>query len=215
MKKNLLKIIYEDKYLIVVDKPNNILTISDGKTNNTLYSKVHDYLVSKNTKVFIIHRLDRDTSGLVMFSKNEKIKNIMQDNWNNVKREYYGIVNGVVKKEKGIIKSYLKETKSLLVYSNKNGKLAITEYEKIKSNNKYTLLKINIKTGRKHQIRVQLNDIGYPLVGDKKYGHIKGTRLFLHAYKLEFIHPITKENIVLETELPGYFNKVIDLKKTN
>ena len=217
MKKKRLKIIYEDKYLLVVDKPSGILTISNDKEKyNTLYHEVHEYLKSKNTKVFIVHRLDKDTSGLILFAKNENIKNILQDNWEEVKRGYVTVVNGVVKKEKDIIKSYLKETKSLLVYStndSKNGKLAITEYEKIKNNNRYSLLNINIKTGRKNQIRVHLNDIGHSIVGDKKYGKIKNAninRLCLHANYLEFIHPITKKLIVLKSEMPKLFLDLIN-----
>lgn len=213
MKKNRLKIIYEDKYLIVVDKPANLLTIATYKEqNNTLFHQVHEYLKSKNNKVFIVHRLDKDTSGLLIFAKSEKVKNILQDNWDNVKREYIALVYGKIKKDKGIIKSYLKESKTLQVYStndSKNGKLAITEYEIIKSSNDYSLLKINIKTGRKNQIRVHLNDFGNPIVGDKKYGKIKNKnvkRLCLHASCLEFIHPITKELIHLESAYPNIFS---------
>lgn len=213
MKKNRLKIIYEDKYLLVVDKPSNLLTISTFKEqNNTLFHQVHEYLKSKNVKAFIVHRLDKDTSGLVVFAKSERVKNILQDNWENVKREYIALVNGNLKKDKGTIKSYLKESKTLQVYStndSKNGKLAITEYEKIKSNNNYSLLKINIKTGRKNQIRVHLNDIGNPIVGDKKYSKIKNKnakRLYLHASCLEFVHPVTKELIHLESTYPSIFN---------
>ena len=217
MKKKKLKIIYEDKYLLVVDKPAGLLTISNDKEKyNTLYHVVHEYLRSKNTKVFIVHRLDKDTSGLVLFAKGENIKNILQDNWEDVKRGYIALVNGVVNKNKGIIESYLKETKSLLVYStndSKNGKLAITEYKKIKNNSRYSLLNINIKTGRKNQIRVHLNDIGHSIVGDKKYGKIKNAninRLCLHANYLEFIHPITKELIILYSDIPKLFIDLIN-----
>lgn len=215
-----LDIIYEDKYLIVVNKENNLLTIANNNEKiNTLYHQVLEYLKkkNKNNKVFIVHRLDKDTSGLVIFAKNREVKDILQNNWNNVKRGYLTIVNGVVKKDKDILKSYLKETNTFLVYSTNNkkyGKLAITEYEKIKTNNNYSLLKINIKTGRKNQIRVQLNDINHQIVGDKKYGNIKNNivkRLCLHAYSLEFIHPITKELLILKTSYPKEFNKLITL----
>lgn len=216
MKKEKLNIVYEDKYLIIVNKKSGMLTISTDKEKiNTLYHKVREYLQKQNNnnKVFIIHRLDKDTSGLIMFGKSEKIKRLMQNNWSNVKREYIALVNGIVKNDKGIIKSYLRETKTNLVYStnNKNGKLAITEYEKIKSNKLYTLLKINIKSGRKHQIRVQLNDLGYPIVGDKKYSKIKNKikNLYLHANHLEFIHPITNEKINITIKNPKYFDDLI------
>jgi len=221
MKKEKLDIIYEDKFIIVINKPSGLLTIStDNEKNNTLYHKVYDYLKKKHksNKVFIVHRLDKDTSGLVVFAKSEKIKYYLQNNWDNVKRFYYAVVNGDVNKKYGEIESYLKETKTLLVYSSndkKNGKLAITKYEKIISNNKYSLLKIDIKTGRKNQIRVHLNDIGHSIVGDKKYGLMNNpiNRLALHAYYLEFIHPISKEVLKLEIKYPKEFNKLIEYEK--
>lgn len=218
MKKKKLDILYEDKFIIIVNKSSNLLTIANDKIyEETLYHQVYTYLKQKhkNNKVFIVHRLDKDTSGLVLFAKTEKVKIFLQDNWNNVKRYYYAIVNGLVQKEKDIIKSYLKETKTLLVYSSndtKNGKLAITEYEVLKKNNKYSLLKIDIKTGRKNQIRVHLNDINHSIVGDKKYGKNNNPlkRLCLHAYYLEFTHPITNEIIKIESKYPKEFNKLIE-----
>lgn len=221
MKKEKLDIIYEDKYLIVVNKPSGLLTIGNDKIkDNTLYHQLYTYLKQKHksNKVFIVHRLDKDTSGLVLFAKSELVKYNLQDNWNDTKRFYYAIVNGVIKKNKDSIKSYLKETKTLLVYSSNdkiNGKLAVTNYEKIISNNIYSLLNIEIKTGRKNQIRVHMNDIGHSIVGDKKYGtkHNPLKRLCLHAYKLEFIHPITNELMVLESKYPSIFNKLVEYKK--
>ena len=218
MKKKKLDILYEDKFIIIVNKPSNLLTIAnDSEQDNTLYNQVYTYLKQKhkNNKVFIVHRLDKDTSGIVLFAKNADIKYILQNNWEKVKRYYYAVVNGEVKKEKDVIKSYLKETKTFLVYSSndKRGKLAITEYETLKKNNKYSLLKIDIKTGRKNQIRVHLNDINHSIVGDKKYGINNNPlkRLCLHAYYLEFIHPITNELIKIETKYPKDFNKLIEL----
>ena len=221
MKKEKLDIIYEDKFLIVVNKKSGLLTIANEKIrDNTLYHQVYTYLKqkNKNNKVFIVHRLDKDTSGLVLFAKNEKIKYELQENWNNhVKRSYYAIVNGIVNKNKNTIKSYLKETSTLFVYSTNDskGKLAITEYELLNKNKNYSLLKINIKTGRKNQIRVHLNDINHSIVGDKKYGikHNPLKRLCLHAYSIEFIHPITNELIKLESKYPKEFNKLIEYKK--
>ena len=219
MKKEKLDIIYEDKYLIVVNKPSGLLTISTDKIkDDTLYHQVYTYLKQKHkgNKVFIVHRLDKDTSGLVLFAKSEYVKYKLQDNWDNTKRFYYAIVNGVVKKNKDTIKTYLKETKSLLVYSSNDkihGKLAITNYEKINSNSKYTLLNIEIKTGRKNQIRVHLNDIGHQIVGDKKYGSIKRDplrRLCLHANYLEFMHPVTGKKVVFETKIPNEFEKICE-----
>jgi len=218
MKKKKLDILYEDKFIIIVNKPSNLLTIAnDSEQDNTLYNQVYTYLKQKhkNNKVFIVHRLDKDTSGIVLFAKNADIKYKLQNNWEKVKRYYYAVVNGEVKKEKDVIKSYLKETKTFLVYSSndKRGKLAITEYETLKKNNKYSLLKIDIKTGRKNQIRVHLNDINHSIVGDKKYGINNNPlkRLCLHAYYLEFIHPITNELIKIETKYTKDFNKLIEL----
>ena len=213
MKKDKLDIIYEDKSIIIVNKPSHLLTIStDNEKEKTLFHKVMVYekRKNKNNKVFIVHRLDKDTSGLVLFAKDEKIKFKLQNNWDkDAKRGYVAVVNGHTK-DKDVLKSFLVETKTLLVYSTdeKNGKLAITEYQKVKENKKLTLLKIKIKTGRKNQIRVQLSDNGNSIVGDKKYGESKFDplrRLCLHANYLEIIHPVTNKKIVFETEIPKDF----------
>ena len=179
-----IKIIYEDNDIIVVDKPYNLLTISNGK-EISLYNLVSDYVKknNKNNKIFIVHRLDKDTSGLIVFAKNTKIKNYLQNNWNKVERRYKALVSGVTK-ESDILKNYLKENKNHYVYVSNNGVLAITEYKKIKEINNNSLLDINIKTGKKNQIRVQLSNIGHPILGDKKYGTNNYKRLCLHAYKL-------------------------------
>lgn len=217
MKNKKLDILYEDKFIIIVNKPSNLLTIATTKEKiRTLYSYVYDYLKkkNKNNKVFIVHRLDKDTSGIVIFAKDEKSKFFLQDNWNNFKRNYVAIVNGKVKNKKGVLKSYLNETKTHLTYSvkDKNGKLAITEYEKILENKNYTMLSLNLKTGRKNQIRVQLSDMGNPIVGDKKYGIKKDPirRMALIANTLEFIHPITKEKMIIDIDIPDSFIKLLE-----
>ena len=190
-----IKIIYEDKDIIVVDKPYNLLTISNGK-EISLYNLVSDYVKKNNkkNKIFIVHRLDKDTSGLIVLAKNIKTKNYLQNNWDKVERRYKAIVIGITK-NKEILKNYLKENKNHFVYIANSGDLAITEYKKIKEINNNSLLDINIKTGKKNQIRVQLSNIGHPILGDKKYGNSKYKRLCLHAYKLvlfdkEFISEI-------------------------
>ena len=217
MKKKKLDILYEDKFIIVVNKPSNLLTVAtDKEKDRTLYSYVYDYLKKKNkrNKVFIVHRLDKDTSGIVIFAKDEETKFYLQNNWDNFKRNYVAIVNGKVEKEKGVLKSYLQETKTHLTYSvnDKNGKLAITEYEKILENNKYTMLSLYLKTGRKNQIRVQLSDIGNPIVGDKKYGIKKDPirRMALVANTLTFTHPKTKEKIVIDIDIPNSFVNLVN-----
>ncbi len=219
MKKDRLDIIYEDKWIIVVNKPSHLLTIStDNEKEKTLFHKIMMYekRKNKNNKVFVVHRLDKDTSGLVLFAKDERIKYQLQNTWDKeAKRGYVAVVHGKTK-EKDILKSYLKETKTLLVYSTneKDGKLAITEYQKLNENKKFTLLKIKIKTGRKNQIRVQLNDNNNQIVGDKKYGESKFDplrRLCLHANYLEIIHPVTKKRMVFEINIPKEY---IDLVKS-
>lgn len=205
MKKK-LKILYEDKYLLAVSKESGKLTISDGKHFENLYDEVYTYLKqkNKNNKVFIVHRLDKDTSGIVLFAKDEKTKKFLQDNWDKTVRKYYALVCGKVKKSSDVLINYLKETSTLLVYDSKdkiNGKKAITKYNVIKQNNEYSLLDIEIETGRKNQIRVALNNINHSIVGDKKYCNIKKNplrRLCLHAYYLGFVHPITKREIIIE-----------------
>lgn len=179
-----IKIIYEDKDIIVVDKPYNLLTISNGR-EISLYNLVSEYVKknNKNNKIFIVHRLDKDTSGLIVFAKNRKIKNYLQNNWNKVERRYLALVKGITK-DCDTLKNYLQENKNNFVYVSSTGALAITEYKKIKEINKNSLLDINIKTGKKNQIRVQLSNIGHPILGDKKYGNNDYKRLCLHAYKL-------------------------------
>ena len=200
-----LKILFEDKYLIAVYKKSGLPTIKDKKHVNNLYSEVYDYLHKKNERVFIVNRLDADTSGIVLFAKNERVRNNLQVNWDAVIREYVSVVHGKVN-DKGIIKSYLKETKSLITYSTndrKNGKYAETSYERICSNDKYSLIKINIKTGRKNQIRVHMKDNKTPILGDKKYGiKDKFKEMYLLANRLFFVHPITRKRIDIKLDIP-------------
>ena len=219
MKKEKLDIIYEDKFLIAVVKKSGLLTIaSNNEHENTLYSKVSEYVKKqhKSNKIFVIHRLDKDTSGIVLFAKDYETKTKLQTNWEKTTRKYIALVEGKVKKKSDKIKSYIAETKTLLSYTRtdkKKGKLEITEYKKIKENNQYTLLDINILTGRKNQIRVHLSEMGNPIVGDKKYKSTKNPirRMTLHAYKLEFIHPKTNKLITLETNIPKQFEMLINM----
>lgn len=215
MVKDKLDIIYEDKDIIVINKPAHLLTVAtDDEKIKTLYHKVYEYLKrkNKNNKVFIVHRLDKDTSGIVLFAKNEKIKKLLQENWNDrVKtREYIAIVEGFVDPLKKTIKEYLKETKTFLTYAtdDPDGKEAVTEYEVIKRYKSHSILRINIFTGRKNQIRVAMQNIRHPIIGDKKYGSNKNPlrRLCLHASKLELIDPRTNDLISFESIVPKEFN---------
>lgn len=212
---NNINIIYEDNDIIVIDKPSKILTISNKNEKvNTLYRMVSDYLKKEHKKVFIIHRLDFDTSGIIMFAKSQRVQKLYQDNWNDLAkiREYTAIVNGITA-NKGHIESYLKQTKTLLVYSSKNkdGLFAITDYEKIGGNSKYSMLKILISTGRRNQIRCHMADIGHPILGDYRYKCKINPidRLCLHANRLEIINPITKELMVFNSNIPKEFNSII------
>lgn len=205
-----LKIIYEDKHLIVVYKRSGLLTISrDNKNDINLYDEVKSYLKKQNpkNKVFIVHRLDKDTSGLVLFAKSEYVKLSLQSNWEDVVRKYYAVVEGIPLKKEDTLVNYLYEKKNYEVVVSNKGKKAITEYKVLESK-KNSLLDIQIKTGRKNQIRVQLAYIGNPIVGDKAYGH-KNKRMYLEAYFLEFKHPVTKKIIILELDLPEEFKTVL------
>ena len=209
-----IKIIYEDKYLIIVSKPAGEFTISrDNHYDNNLYDEVKEYVKKQNpkNKVFIVHRLDKDTSGLVLFAKNEKVKYDLQSNWQNVERKYYAVVIGKLNETNATLKDLLYETKGLDVVVTsikKIGKLAITNFDVIKNNNKYSLLDINIETGRRNQIRVQLANIGHPILGDKKYGKVKYKRMMLEAYYLKFVHPVTKKVCCAELPLNNDFEKL-------
>lgn len=204
-------VIYEDSNYLVVNKPSGMLTVStDKEKNRTLYHLVREYIHSKrkNEKIFIVHRLDRETSGLVLFCKNEDLRNKIQENWEKVaiRREYVAVVNGIIEKKKARLQSYLKENKANLVYvsNSKDGKLAITNYEVIKEN-RNSLLKILIETGRKNQIRVQLNEIGHPIIGDKKYGTVKAKRLLLCANRLDIKDLKTNKVLSFEINIPREF----------
>ena len=205
-----IEIIYEDKDLIVVNKPENLLTIATEKEKDrTLYNIVSKYVKSKskNNKIYIIHRLDKDTSGIIMFAKNIKVKEELQKNWNDlVIRKYIALVSGNIKEDM-TLKNYIGINKinESYITNIQNGKLAITNIYVKKNYHNKTLLDIDIKTGRKNQIRLQLANINHSIIGDKKYGNIKAKRMYLHAYSLEFIHPITKKRLKLKTVYPQNF----------
>ena len=216
--KNLpFEIVFEDDHLIVVNKPSGLLTIATEKEKErTLYHIVRDYVISKNPRgrIFIVHRLDKDTSGIVLFSKDEKTKNQLQEHWNEYVslREYTAIVSGHPKEESGQIVQYLKETKTNLVYVSRHedGKKAITNYSTVKSSKHYSMLKITIDTGRKNQIRVAFASKKTPIVGDKKYGDkTKSNRLFLHANRLKIYYPVIRKDILFEIAIPNEFKKFI------
>jgi 23S rRNA pseudouridine1911/1915/1917 synthase len=207
-----ISILYEDNDVIVIDKHAGVLSVATGKKESfTAYSLLYDH-VKKNSptaKIFIVHRLDRDTSGVMLFCKNAKVQQILQKNWNDIIRErvYVALAEGMVDPPSGEISSYLRENASGLVYSGReqgDGQWAVTQYETIKSNNDYSLLRMSLRTGRKNQIRVHLHDIGHPIVGDKKYGSKQNPlgRMGLHALVIAFQHPVTGKEMRFETHIP-------------
>ena len=218
-KKSNLDIIYEDEYFFVINKPAGLLSISTTKEKEkTAYHLVREFIKSrkKNDKIFVLHRLDKDTSGVLVFVKDNTLKNLLQNNWDKyVKtREYVALVTGNVK-DVDDYTCYLKEIgpDKVIVTNKKEGKVAITSFKTINKNNKYSLVKVNIKTGRRNQIRVVLNHLGSPIVGDKKYGGIKSNRLYLHASKLTITNPLNNKTYTFESSVPTSFKKVFKNEK--
>ncbi len=207
-----LDVLYEDDYLIAINKPANLLSVRNARGEHTAISLILEYLDKSNVnaKVFVLHRLDKATSGVFMVAKDEKIRNMMQDNWNEIVkvRGYYAVVEGVVSKS-GKIVSKLEENSDGYVFSSHNGKEAITNYKVMKKGVDYSLLDVKIETGRKNQIRVHMKELGHPILGDLKYGQKskKIKRLALHAYRLDFVHPITKKRVNIECKKPNEFNR--------
>ena len=211
-------ILFESEEILVIDKPAGMLSISTEKEReNTAYHIVTDYVKSKSPhgRVFIVHRLDRETSGIMIFAKNEKIKNEFQDNWDDLVscRGYTAVVEGKPEEQSGQVVSWLKQTRTLLVYSSEIegvGKKAVTNYSVIQSNGNYSLMDVSIDTGRKNQIRVHMNDLGCPVAGDKKYGAKTNplTRLCLHAGRLTLRHPITGAVLDFKSAAPKAFTKI-------
>jgi Pseudouridylate synthases, 23S RNA-specific len=211
------EILYEDKEILVINKDAGLLTVATEKEKDeTLYHQVRDYALNNRFKVFIVHRLDKETSGIVLFAKTEKLKKQFQDNWNDlvITRGYAAIVEGIVA-DAGRIDNLLVEEKNTMVHSSRTGKRAITNYEPVKSYGEYTLLDVEIETGRKNQIRVHFSELGHPIIGDKKYGSNQNPikRLGLHAYILEVKHPANGKILSFKSPLPIKFEKLIKIKR--
>ncbi len=210
---NAIQIIYEDNDFIAINKPNGLLSVENDKSRECAYSYVLQYLQEKNKALrpFILHRIDMETSGVLVFAKNSRIHSMLKLNWNSYvqKREYYAVVEGNMQEKQKTITTFLKENQYNMVYSTNDptGQKAITHYQVVRENKEYSLLQVNIDTGRKNQIRVHMQELGHPILGDEKYGFNKNPlkRLALHASKLEFIHPITKEVISIKSSIPKSF----------
>lgn len=214
-----MKLYYEDDDILVVYKGYGLLSMAtDKKKDGTAYSIMREYLkrVDPRQKLFIVHRLDQQTSGLMMMAKNEQAKEIMQHNWNNMvlERKYIAVVEGYVEKDEGEIRSYLAENAAHEVYSTKNpeeGKLAVTRYKVLKRGKGHTMLEVSLDTGRKNQIRVHMKDLGHPISGDRRYGGKPSPigRLALHALTLRFAHPITRKDMNFSSAIPQAFSKLV------
>lgn len=213
-----VKILHEDDDIIVIHKDVGILSVAgQDRTQDTAYRQVTKYVQEGNrrNRIFVVHRLDRDTSGVMIYAKTEQVKEKLQENWHSIVKErtYTALVEGVVRKPKGRIESWLTESKTMKVYSNdydNGGKHAITHYIKKQNSANYTLLEVELETGRKNQIRVHMEEIGHPVAGDKKYGARTNPlkRLGLHATTIAFTHP-TKGNLVrYSSPVPKSFMKL-------
>ena len=211
-----LPIIYEDDHIIVINKPSGLLSIaSDNEKRSTAYRILSDYVQQKDkhNRVFVVHRLDEDTSGVLMIAKDKVTQEKYQDNWNDLvsKRGYYAIVDGILNKKQGTITSYLKKNAQNLIYSSKkagDGQYSVTHYKVIKEKGDYSMLDVNIDSGRKNQIRVHLGDIGHNVVGDDKYGKPTNPlkRLGLHAYELDIKDPYTGKVMKFRAPIPKEFD---------
>jgi len=215
-----LAILYEDRDILVVDKVNGLLTVSNEKVReNTAYYLLNTYVRKGNQKsrnrVFIVHRLDRDASGIIVFAKNENSKRYLQEKWQGFEKKYYAVIHGTLPMKEGVLTSYLAENRAHKMYSvddPQKGKLAKTGYKVLRESKKYSLLEIDLLTGRKNQIRVHFAEKGCPVAGDKKYGEkIKGIkRLTLHAASITILHPYTKEKMTFKTKVPTYFESLVN-----
>lgn len=214
-----LAILHEDRDILVVDKASRLLTVSpDAPSERTAHFLLNDYVRKGNPKsknrVWIVHRLDKDTSGVLVFAKSEEAKRFLQDEWQSFTKTYYAVVHGVPANKEGVVRSYLAENRVFVVYSVDNpadGKLAVTRYKVVREASERSLLEIELETGRKNQIRVHCAEMGCPVVGDKKYGARKAGshRLALHAARLTLVHPFTKAWMTFEAPLPDDFRNLL------
>ena len=215
------EILHEDPDLIVGNKEAGFLTVAAlWEKKNTIHNALVAYVrkgsAHSKKDIFVVHRLDQGTSGVLIFAKSQDVQFYLKDNWKSTVKYYYAIVHGRMDKKKGLIESYLTEDEDYVVHSTddaEKGKLAQTEYAVVKETAFFSVLKINLLTGKKNQIRVHLADAGHPIVGDSKYGKEKSTKhknLLLHSFSIEFTHPFTKKRMRVQADVPEYFNKVVN-----
>ena len=214
-----IHILHEDEAIIVIDKPPGLLSIAtDSEKEKTAYFKLNKYLNNrdafKESRIFIVHRLDRGTSGILVFAKKETYKTKLQTNWHLANKRYHAVIEGKLDPSSGEIRSYLIEGDQYKMRSTpdtKLGQLALTGYKTLETNGKFSLLEIDLKTGRKNQIRVHLAEKGHPILGDEKYGSMINPlhRMALHASYLEFVHPVTGEILSFTRPEPSIFRSIV------
>lgn len=214
---NDLGVVYEDPYLLVIDKRAGLLSMSNNSRQQTVQIVLNKYLEKGGSRCtsHLVHRLDRDTSGLMIYAKDTMTQRRLIEEWQQLvtDRRYVALVSGEMKQAKGTIRSWLTEDKRFITHSSpvdNGGKYAVTHYNVLRKGNGYTLVELELETGRKNQIRVHLSDMGHPIVGDIKYGSTDESlrRLGLHAYILAFRHPVNGKFLRFETPVPESFEKV-------
>ncbi len=213
-----LKILYEDRYMVIIDKPVGLLSVplDGGNSRRHALGLLREHY--ETDQIYAVHRIDRETSGILLFARGkeseERFDRLFEQH--DILREYFAIVEGRMKEEEGTWKSHLLELPSLHVIDSPEGKEAITHYTVMRRSPKYTYIKLQLETGRKHQIRVQCQMAGHPVVGDERYGSIENPlkRLCLHACTLGFVHPFTQKKVKFTSPLPGIFLALGASKKT-
>lgn len=220
-KHRMLKILFEDAHIIVVEKKEGLLSVAtERQKERTAQHILNEYVKRQNrgNRVFVVHRLDRETSGIMMYAKDERTQYTLRDHWQDIvyDRRYVAVVTGEMEKDQGVVKSWLTDRTFYVSSSlvDDGGRLSITHYKTIKRANGYSLVELQLETGRKNQIRVHMQDLGHPVIGDERYGCEVNplNRLALHAFKLCFYHPVTGERMEFETPYPGNFKSLM-LKK--
>jgi 23S rRNA pseudouridine1911/1915/1917 synthase len=214
-----LAILYEDNDILIILKPVGLLTVAtEDERERTAYFYLRQYLQQRDRRqrLFIVHRLDKFASGVLVFAKSERVKSTLQGIFmrHDIQRKYWAIVEGAVEKAHGTIRSRLAEDKSLRMHSTadaKLGKSAVTHFRVLRRAGKYTALEVTLETGRKNQIRAHLSEMGHPIVGDRAYGSTLNPlgRLGLHAFLLGFRHPVSGEALLFQTDPPPEFRKYL------
>jgi 23S rRNA pseudouridine1911/1915/1917 synthase len=215
-----LSILHMDEHILVIDKPTGLLTVAtEGEKANTAFALLLNHLQArKQGRPFVVHRIDRETSGLLLFARSAEVRDQLHSQWSQITKTYLGVVDGEPKPPQGTVRSHLREGQSLRVHQTRdteNSKLAVTHYKLLSTRGPYSLVEVQLETGRKHQIRVHMADLGCPIIGDTVYGAQTNParRLGLHAWKLELKHPASREPMSFQSPLPSALAKLVDAKQ--